>query len=139
MLEDRVHRLADARELRVVMLLLGRQEGARAPRLVQAATDEHLRQRPAYAELALQAGDRLARARRDLKSWLLHRRPHYGQRATEPRGGPVSGRVARGSAQASVEAWASARSRRMPSRYTTAIPISAPGIAYSTTPTFVAF
>src|SRR5664280_646910 len=68
-LEDRLHRLADAGGRRVVMLLVSRQEGACARGILKAPAHQHLRQRPADAELAPQARDVLAGARRYLKAW----------------------------------------------------------------------
>ena len=104
-----------------------RAPGTRGARgIAQAAAHEHLRERVAHA-----AARPRRRATPPAGSAGISRRQRctgaraYGPRGTEPpRAAPrPTGRAAR----------PSARSRRMPSRYTSAMPISAPGTAYSTT------
>ena len=55
--QDRLDRPLDAGEAPSAVLLVGVQEGARRRRLGKPAAHEHLRERAAHAELALQQLD----------------------------------------------------------------------------------
>src|SRR5271169_6376853 len=110
------------------MTLIAGQKRCGASGVLEAAPHQHLCERLAHAQLVVQLRDGRRRAWWDLKAPALHGRP--------------SVRAARDGKARRDGYWTcarAARSRRMPSRYTRAMPRIAPGTAYSTTATSVAF